>query len=59
MEYKYFPEKINNDNKRPGMPKEGWMVRYNFHPDYGTLSMRCFETLYDAEEFIDSLINGE
>ena len=32
---KYEIAKINGDTWRPGMPKNGWIVRYEMHPKWG------------------------
>ncbi len=51
---KYNIEKINNDNRRPGMPENGWLVRYN-HSDYGWLSTKVCDTKDEAEKFVSTL----
>lgn len=52
---KYEIQKINGDNLRPGMPKEGYLVRYRPHPDFGWTGRRCFATMGEAESFAASL----
>jgi len=44
-------EKINGDNKRPGMPEIGYLVRYDLSEYHGWMCMRCFDTLIEAEAF--------
>jgi len=55
----YEIEKINLDNYRPGMPKSGYLVRYNAHESYGWLCRRCFPSLPEAETFAMNLAAGE
>lgn len=51
----YEIEKINSDNWRPGMPKEGFLVRYRPHPDFGWTGLRCFPSQKEADTFAFSL----
>jgi hypothetical protein len=51
----YYIAKINGDNRRPGMPQEGYIVRYGLS-DYGWKYGKCFETLAEAEAFAKELI---
>lgn len=43
-------EQICIGNWRPGMPKEGWLVRYCIS-DYGWKYMRCFSDYIEAVNF--------
>lgn len=51
----YVIEKINADNWRPGMPKEGYLVRYNPHNTYGWLCLHVEKTKEKAEEYAAGL----
>lgn len=55
---KYIIEKINADNHRPGMPKTGYLIRYNPHDSLGWLCCRTVATLAEAEAFAATLIDG-
>ncbi len=48
-------EKITGDNWRPGMPQEGFLVRYRPHPSFGWTGRRCFANPAEAETFTSSL----
>jgi hypothetical protein len=50
----YVIEKINGDNWRPGMPKEGYLVRYGTLPSGGWKYMKTFENIDKAQKFIES-----
>lgn len=52
---KYYIERINGDNKRPGMPDSGYLVRFRFHPDFGWTGMKCFKSQKEAEYFANNL----
>jgi len=52
---KYHIEEITSDNRRPGMPQEGFLVRYRPHPDFGWLSCKTVDTKEEAEMFADIL----
>jgi len=52
---KYSIEKINDDNWRPGMPKGGYLVRYNLSDRFGWMRMKTFATREEAEEFVNTL----
>jgi hypothetical protein len=52
---KYCIEKITGDNKRPGMPENGFLVRYRPHPDFGWTGQRCFPSLKEAKDFSKTL----
>lgn len=43
-------EQICGSNWRPGMPKEGWLVRYGIS-DYGWKYMKCFSDHNEAIHF--------
>jgi hypothetical protein len=43
-------EQICVGNWRPGMPKEGWLVRYGIS-DYGWKYMKCFSDYIEAVNF--------
>lgn len=43
-------EQICTGNWRPGMPKEGWLVRYGIS-DYGWKYMKCFSDYIEAVNF--------
>ena len=51
---KYEIQQINDDNWRPGMPKEGYLVRYR-PSEFGWTGRRCFAALDEAESFAASL----
>lgn len=51
---KYELTKIDGSSWRPGMPKEGWIVRYN-SSDFGWLCQRTFATEEEAKAFADTL----
>lgn len=51
---KHQIEEINGDNWRPGMPEQGWLVRYDFSPSCGWQRMRTFATEKEAIEFAES-----
>jgi len=51
----YHITKINGDTHRPGMPTEGYIVRYRPHPDHGWLSQHCEPTKEAAEAFAATL----
>jgi hypothetical protein len=52
----YAIEKINGDNRRPGMKHaEGYLVRYRSHPDFGWTGCRTFATEEEAMVFAHSL----
>jgi len=55
MRKNYEIEIINGDNYRPGMIREGFLVRYRPHPDFGWTGRRCFAVLEEAETFASSL----
>lgn len=48
-------EEINSGNWRPGMLREGHLVRYRPHPSFGWLCCRCFPSQPEAEAFAASL----
>lgn len=49
-------EKITADNYRPGTKhREGFLVYYRPHPDYGWTCRRSFATLSEAESFAKTL----
>jgi hypothetical protein len=52
---KYVIEKITGDNRRPGMPKDGWIVWYRLHPSFGWTCRRCVDTEEEAEAFAGTL----
>jgi hypothetical protein len=51
MNNNYSLEKITGDNRRPGMPPEGFIVRYDLG-DSGWKKAKIFETSEEAEKFI-------
>jgi hypothetical protein len=53
----YFIEPINGDNWRPGTHKEGFIVYYRPHIDFGWTGRRSFKTREEAEQFASTLIN--
>lgn len=55
---KFHVEQINGDNRRPGMPTEGYLVRYNLS-NYGWMNCATFSTLAEAEEFVRSLNSND
>lgn len=55
MKKNYEVEKINMDNYRPGMLKDGFLVRYRPHADYGWTGRRCFASMREVEVFTSSL----
>lgn len=52
---KYQIEKINGDNRRPGMPQEGYLIRYRFHPDFGWTCCQTVATEEEANTFASCL----
>ena len=50
----YVIEKITGDNWRPGMPMEGYLVRYGLNA-FGWKYCRTFATAEEAEDFASSL----
>jgi hypothetical protein len=56
---KYMLGRITGDTRRPGMPHDGFLVRYNRHDNFGWLSCRCFATLPEAEQFAANLEGGK
>jgi hypothetical protein len=48
-------EKITSDNYRPGMLREGILVRYRPHPNFGWTGCRSFPDLAQAQAFTDTL----
>ena len=51
----YYIAKINDDNRRPGMPETGYIVRWELS-DYGWKNAKSFEKLEDAEAFAAELV---
>ena len=51
----YYIEKNNSDNRRPGMPEHGYIVRWELS-DYGWKNAKVFEDLTEAEEFAEELV---
>jgi len=52
----YSIEKITTDNYRPGTKhREGFLVFYRSHPEFGWTGRRSFATLEEAESFAASL----
>ena len=51
----YYIEKINGDNRRPGMPENGYIVRYELC-DYGWKYAKIFTDLAEAEKFAKELV---
>jgi len=47
-------EEISADNLRSGMPKEGWLCRYNLSK-YGWLGQRCFSNYAEASAFAEGI----
>lgn len=57
---KFHIEKITGDNRRPGMPQEGYLVRHRPHESYGWLGCKACDDLEEAATFAASLDeNGE
>ena len=57
---KYHIEKITGDNRRPGMPQEGYLVRYRPHNDFGWTGCATFKTIQEANAFASTLTpNGD
>lgn len=54
----YHIEPITNDNRRPGMPQEGYLVRYGLS-DYGWLQTHICKTEEEANTFAKSLEEKE
>jgi hypothetical protein len=54
----YALEKINNDNRRPEMPEEGWLVRYDLSDYSGWLCTKVCETKEEAEFFALGLVEA-
>ena len=49
-------EKITSDNYRPGTKhREGFLVIYRPHPDFGWTGRRSFATREEAESFAATL----
>ena len=49
---KYALEKIDNDNRRPGMPAHGWLVRYDLSEYAGWRRCKVCASKEEAEAFI-------
>jgi hypothetical protein len=52
---KHSIEKITGDNRRPGMPQEGYLVRYRPHNDFGWTGCATFKTIQEANAFAGTL----
>ena len=52
---KYTIEKITGDNRRPGMPEQGYLVRFRPHPTFGWLCCETFRFKTKAKAFAMSL----
>lgn len=53
-------EKINGDNRRPGMnPEAQYIVRYRPHESFGWLCCRTFETLKEAKVFVSTNLDDK
>jgi hypothetical protein len=53
---KYQIEKVNGDNRRPGMKHpDGYLIRYRPHPDFGWTGCRTVPTEDDAKAFAATL----
>jgi hypothetical protein len=48
-------EKITVDNRRPGMPQKGFLVRYQPSDDHGWLCCKALPTMKAAKEFANNL----
>ena len=48
-------EPITADNHRPGMPMDGYLVRYSPHETYGWLCRKICASLGEAEAFAATL----
>lgn len=56
----YTIEKINGDNRRPGLKhQEGYLVRYRPHDSFGWTGCRSFATLPEAETFAATELTPE
>ena len=52
----YNIEKISGDNYRPSMKhKQGYLIRYRLHPDFGWTGCRTFGSQEEAESFAETL----
>jgi len=51
----YIIEKITNDNRRPNMSGNEYLVRYNPSKIYGWLSCRPCKDMKEVEEFVRTL----
>lgn len=52
---KYEIAKINGDVWRPGMPKNGWIVRYELSPKWGWTKQHVCASEEEAKEFASKL----
>jgi len=55
QEKKYIIEQITSDNRRPGMPEQGYLVRYRLHDSFGWTGCRALPSLEAAESFAATL----
>ena len=51
----YIIEKITNDNRRPNMSGNEYLVRYNLSKIYGWLSCKPCKDMKEVEEFVRTL----
>ena len=51
----YLLEKITGDNRRPGMPEHGYLVRFRPHPSWGWTCCKTFRFATQAKAFALSL----
>lgn len=55
----YEIEKISGDNWRPGMKyREGFLVRYRRHPDFGWTGCRAFPDMREAVAFAQDALDA-
>lgn len=51
----YSIEAITGDNRRPGMPEQGFIIRYGVS-DYGWKYQKCFNTIEEVRNYITESI---